>query len=203
MGGAPGGGARGPRIGILGGTFDPVHVGHLSAAVEVRAALGLDRMLLVVANLPWQKVGERAVTPAEDRFAVVAAAAAEVEGLEASRMEIDRGGPSYTADTAAELARLHPGASLFLVVGSDVAGELATWEREAELRAAVTLVVVRRPGVAVVPPPPPWRAEAVTIPTLDVSSSDLRARAATGRPLEVLVPPAALREIRRRGLYAG
>lgn len=203
MGGAPGGGARGPRIGILGGTFDPVHVGHLSAAVEVRAALGLDRMLLVVANLPWQKVGERAVTPAEDRFAVVAAAAAEVEGLEASRLEIDRGGPSYTADTAAELARLHPGASVFLVVGSDVAGELATWEREAELRAAVTLVVVRRPGVAVVLPPPPWRAEAVTIPTLDVSSSDLRARAATGRPLEVLVPPAALREIRRRGLYAG
>lgn len=203
MGGAPGGGARGPRIGILGGTFDPVHIGHLSAAVEVRAALGLDRMLLVVANLPWQKVGERAVTPAEARFAVVAAAAAEVEGLEASRLEIDRGGPSYTADTAAELARLHPGASLFLVVGSDVAGELATWEREAELRAAVTLVVVRRPGVAVVLPPPPWRAEAVTIPALDVSSSDLRARAATGRPLEVLVPPAALREIRRRGLYAG
>lgn len=191
------------RIGILGGTFDPVHVGHLAAAVEVRATLGLDRMLLVVANLPWQKVGLRAVTPAEDRYAVVAAAVGEVEGLEASRLEIDRGGPSYMADTAAELAARHPGARLFLVVGSDVAGELATWEREADLRAAVTLAVVARPGVAVSLPPPPWRAEAVTIPALDVSSSDLRARAAVGRPLDVLVPPAALREIRRRGLYAG
>ena len=203
MGGAPDGGARPPRIGILGGTFDPVHVGHLSAAVEVRAALGLDRMLLMVANVPWQKVGARSVTPAEDRFAVVAAAAAEVEGLEASRLEIERGGPSYMADTAAELAALHPGAALHLVVGSDVAGELGTWVRGEELCAAVTLVVVSRPGVPVVLPPPPWRSEAVTIPALDVSSRGLRARAAAGRPLDVLVPPAALRQIRRRGLYAG
>lgn len=192
-----------PRIGILGGTFDPVHIGHLSAAVEVRAALDLDRMLLMVANVPWQKVGSRVVTGAEDRFAAVAAAVGEVDGLEASHLEIDRGGPSYMADTAAELARLHPGAALYLVVGSDVAGELGTWVRGDELCAAVTLVVVSRPGVPVTLPGPPWRAESVIIPALDVSSSDLRSRAAVGRPLDVLVPPAALHEIRRRGLYAG
>ena len=192
-----------PRIGILGGTFDPVHVGHLAVAVEVRHALALDRMLLMVANVPWQKAGSRAVTPAEDRFAVVEAAVAEVGGLEASRLEIDRGGPSYMADTAEELARLHAGAELFLVVGSDLVAELPTWEREGELRQRVTLAVVGRPGAAVALPPHPWRALAVTVPALDVSSSDLRARAAAGRPLDVLVPPAALRQIRRRGLYPG
>ncbi len=191
------------RIGILGGTFDPVHVGHLAAAVEVRHSLGLDRMLLMVANVPWQKVASRVVTPAEDRFAVVEAAVAEVDGLEASRLEMDRGGPSYMADTVAELGALHPGCELFLVAGADVVRELATWEREDQVRAAVTLVVVGRPGVVVSPPPPPWRAEVVSVPALDVSSSDLRARAAAGRPLDVLVPPAALRQIRRLGLYAG
>ena len=197
------GAASSLRLGILGGTFDPVHVGHLSAAVEVRAVLGLSRVLLVVANSPWQKVGHRAVTPAEDRYAVVAAAAQELEGVEACRLEIDRGGPSYTADTVDELAALHPGADQYLVVGADLVPELGTWEREADLWEAVTLVVVTRPGAAVSLPPPPWRAEAVTIPALDVSSSGLRARAAAGRPLDVLVPPAALREIRRRRLYAG
>ena len=191
------------RIGILGGTFDPVHIGHLSAAVEVRHTLVLDRVLLVVANVPWQKAGSREVTPAEDRFAVVQAAVEDIEGLEASRLEIDRGGPSYMVDTVAELAELHPGASLYLVVGSDLVAQLPTWERESVLAAGVTLAVVNRPGAANAVPPAPWRAEAVTIPALDVSSRGLRARAAAGRPLDVLVPPAALRQIRRRGLYAG
>ena len=192
-----------PRIGILGGTFDPVHVGHLAVAVEVRHALGLDRMLLMVANVPWQKAGSRVVTPAEDRFAVVEAAVTEVEGLEVSRLEIDRGGASYMADTTVELAQLHVGAELFLVIGSDLVADLPTWEREDELRQRVTLAVVGRPGAAVALPPPPWRALAVAVPALEVSSSDLRARAAAGRPLDVLVPPAALRQIRKRGLYAG
>lgn len=160
-------------------------------------------MLLMVANLPWQKVGTRAVTAAEDRLAVVEAAVAEVDGLEASRLELDRGGLSYTADTTAELARLHPEAELFLVVGADVVADLPTWERVEEVRAGVTLVVVGRPGAALALPPPPWRACAVPIPALDVSSSELRARVAAGRPIDALVPPAAVRQIRRRGLYAG
>lgn len=190
-----------PRIGVFGGTFDPVHVGHLVAALEARQVLGLDRMLLVVANDPWQKSGSRPVTPAEDRYAVVAAAV-EGTGLEASRLEIDRGGPSYTADTVAELAASHPDAGLFLVVGADVAGELRTWNRVEELVGAVTLVIVERGGVAGVADPPGWTVERLRIPALEISSSDLRARLATGRNVDFLVPEAAIRCIHSRGLYA-
>lgn len=188
------------RIGVLGGTFDPVHVGHLVVAVNARHALALDRMLLVVANVPWQKVGRRAVSPADDRLAVVEAAVEGVPGLEASRLEIDRGGPSYTADTLAELAAAEPGAELFLVVGADVAHELHTWERLDEVRSAATLVVANRPG-APLPPLPGWRVEELVVPALDISSTDLRARAADGRPLDFLVPAAAIHVIRRRNLY--
>jgi nicotinate-nucleotide adenylyltransferase len=180
-----------------------VHVGHLAAAVNVRHALSLERVLLVVANIPWQKAGERSVTDAEDRYALVQSAAVGLEGIEASRLEIDRGGPSYTADTLSELAGRHPGAELFLVVGSDVVSELHTWERADEVGRHSTLVAVARPGVTVTPPPPSWRMEVVEVPALDVSSTDLRARVAAGRPIDVLVPAGAVREIRRRGLYAG
>lgn len=200
VGGVRGGGAR---IGVFGGTFDPVHVGHLVAAVNVRYSLRLDRLLLVVANVPWQKAGGRAITPAEDRLALVEAATGDLEGIEASRLELDRGGPSYTADTLAEVAALHPGARLFCVVGADLAAELTTWERSDEVRAAATMVVVNRPGSAGGASLPGWRVEVVEVPALDVSSTDLRARVATGRPLDFLVPEAAVRCIRRRGLYAG
>jgi nicotinate-nucleotide adenylyltransferase len=190
------------RIGILGGTFDPVHVGHLVAAVAARDTLGLDRCLLVVANEPWQKVDTRAVTPAEARLAVVEAAIDGVQGLEASRIEIDRGGPSYTADTVAALRSGHPGAELFLVVGSDIVPDLGTWRRVEELRESVVLAVVDRAGAPALPDPPGWRVRRVQIPVLDVSSSDLRDRLARGRPVDFLIPDAAIRCIRARGLYA-
>jgi nicotinate-nucleotide adenylyltransferase len=193
------------RIGIFGGTFDPVHVGHLVAAVNARHDLDLDRVVLMVANVPWQKVGARQVTPAEDRYAMVKAAVGGVPGVEASRLEIDRGGPSYTADTISQLAALHPGAELFVIVGWDVSAELATWERLHEVRDLASLVVVNRPGTQ-----PPvglleegWRLEEVSVPNLDISSTDLRARASTGRPLDYLVPGPAVRVIRERGLYSG
>src|SRR2546423_13992387 len=105
------------RIGVFGGTFDPIHVGHLVAAVNVRHQLRLDRVLLVVANVPWQKTGARAVSPAEDRYAMVAAAVEGVAGLEASRVELVRGGPSYTADTLPGLATRQPGAGRFCMAG--------------------------------------------------------------------------------------
>ena len=193
------------RIGVLGGTFDPVHVGHLAVAVNVRHALGLDQVLLVVAGEPWQKVGTRPVAPADDRFALVEAALEDLGDarLAASRLELDRPGPSYMADTLAELARREPGAELFLIVGPEVAGALATWERPDEVCRLATLVIVTRPGVAPAPPPPsPWRSVAVEVPALHVSSTELRARAVAGRPLDVLVPARAVHEIRRRGLYA-
>jgi nicotinate-nucleotide adenylyltransferase len=192
----------GPRIGIFGGTFDPVHIGHLVAALEARQALQLDRVLLTVANDPWQKSGLRSLTPAEDRFAVVAAAVEGIDGLEASRLELDRGGESLTADTVGELARAHPGATLFLVVGADVAAELSTWKRVEELVAAVELVVVERGGVTGPPHPPGWRVRRLRIPQLEISSSDLRRRLAEGRNVEFLIPEPAIRCIRSRGLYA-
>jgi len=190
------------RLGVLGGTFDPLHVGHLVAAVNVRHALELDRVLVVVANQPWQKV-DRSVTPAEDRYALVEAAVGDVDGVEASRLEIDRGGASYTADTLAQLTEQHPGAELFLIVGSDVADELDTWDRIDIVRAMARLVVVNRPGAPMPPLDPRWRATQVEIPNLEISSTDLRARAAGGRALVYLVPAAAVRCIRERGLYAG
>jgi nicotinate-nucleotide adenylyltransferase len=194
----------GERIGIFGGTFDPIHVGHLVAAVNAKSAMALDRVLLVVANVPWQKSGVRAVSSAEDRLALVAAAVGDVPGLEASRLEIDRGGESYTADTLAELHQAHPEDELFLIVGWDVASELATWERHEEIRELATLVVVNRPGAG---RPPGLDAQSsrvveVTVPNLEISSTDLRARAADGRPLDYLVPEAAVRCIRARGMYA-
>lgn len=192
------------RIGVLGGTFDPIHVGHLVAAVNSRHDLGLDRVVLMVANVPWQKAGLRRVTPAADRLAMVKAAVGGVPGVEASSLEIERGGPSYTADTVSQLHDLHPGVELFVIVGWDVSAELATWERLGEIRDLATLVVVNRPGT-----PPPvglveqgWRVEEVSVPNLEISSTDLRARAASGRPLDYLVPEGAVRVIRERGLYS-
>jgi len=190
------------RIGVFGGTFDPVHVGHLVAAVNVRHALGLDVVLLVVANRPWQKVGERSVSPAADRLAVAAAAVGDVPGLEASDLELARGGASYTADTLATLEDQEPGADLVLVIGADVAGTLHTWERVEEVQARCRLAIVNRPGAPAPSVLPGWRADVVEIPALQVSSTDLRARVADGRPLDYLVPEAAVREVRRRGLYA-
>jgi len=193
------------RIGIFGGTFDPIHVGHLVAAVNAHHDLGLDRVVLVVANVPWQKVGARKVTPAEDRLEMVTAAVDGVPGLEASRLDNHRGGPSYTADTVSQLAAMNPGAELFVIVGWDVSAELSSWERLGEVRDMASLVVVNRPGTA-----PPvglrqlgWRLEQVSVPNLEISSTDLRARAALGRPLDYLVPEAVVRVIRQRGLYAG
>ena len=155
----------------------------------------------MVANVPWQKTGRRTVSPAADRLAMVETAVAGIPGLEASRLEIDRGGPSYTADTLAELARSQPGAELFLVVGADVVKDLDTWERVDEVRARATLAVVKRPGSR---PrlPPGWRAEQVEVPSLDISSTDLRARLADGRPLDFLVPAPVIRLIRSRRLYS-
>lgn len=191
------------KLGVLGGTFDPVHVGHLVAAVNARHALELDRVLLVVANVPWQKAGARAITPAPDRLAMVQAAVDDVDGLEASDIEIVRGGESYTVDTLRELQTLHPGAELYLIVGADLVGELDTWERSDELRELATLAVVNRPGPVAGQQVLGWRVANISIPMIDVSSTELRARVADGRPLDFLVPAGALRLIRQRGLYAG
>jgi nicotinate-nucleotide adenylyltransferase len=171
------------------------------AAVNVRHELALDRVLLVVANHPWQK-SDRRITPAADRLAMVRAGVAGTGGVEASGIEIDRGGDSYTADTLEALAAEDPDRELFLIVGTDVAAELHTWRRPDVVARLATLVVVSRGGAPPADPGPPWRVEHVRIPALEVSSSELRARAAEGRPLDHLVPAAVIACIGERGLYA-
>jgi nicotinate-nucleotide adenylyltransferase len=195
------------RLGILGGTFDPPHAGHVAAAGLCRDRLGLDRVLFVVANDPWQKSPVRPVTPAADRLAMVTAVVEGVGGAEVSRLELDRGGPSYTIETVEELiaAALGGGASrptLYLIVGADVVETLPTWHRVDELARLVTLVVVVRPGAIAPERVPGWDLEVIGGSGVDVSSSQVRALVAEGRSIEGLVPPAVEHCIRRRGLYA-
>jgi len=188
------------RIGLFGGTFDPPHVGHLVTAVNVRHALNLDIVILMVANDPWQKSGSRDVTTAEDRFAMVEAAVSVVDGVVAGRDELDRGGPSYTADTLMALAEKHPGAELFTIVGDDAAAGLPSWTRVDQVAEYSQLVVVDRPGVAVeLPQQFNWLR--VESPRLEVSSTDLRSRFSDGRPLDYLVTEPVLHVIEQRGLY--
>ena len=184
----------------------------MAAARAVQDALALDRLLLVVANDPWQKSPTRSITPAEDRFALAQALCAEIPGAEASRIEIDRGGPSYTVMTAeallaeAEAAGQDP-PELFVVVGADLVAELGTWERSDDLKRLVTVAVVSRPpltpGTEPAPAAPPgWRVRRVDGPQVDVSSSAVRAVLQRGGSIEELVPPGVVHCIRRRNLYA-
>ena len=191
----------GERLGVFGGTFDPPHVGHLVVAVNARHALQLDRLLLVVAHDPWQKSQSRPVSSAEDRLAMVQAAVGDVDGLEASAIELERGGVSYTADTLAALHDEDPSRELFLIVGSDAAAGLPTWERGEEVRALATVVVATRPGTEEGTPPPGWSWRGLETPRLEVSSTDLRARFVDGRPLDYLVTAPVIDRIRTRGLY--
>ncbi len=189
------------RLGIFGGTFDPPHIGHLVAAVNVRHELDLDRVLLVVNNVPWQKVGSREISPAEDRLAMVVAAVADVAGLEASRVEIDAGGLSYTADTLAALLAEDPDRELFVILGADAAAGLDTWDRADEVRQAATIVVVERPGSTAPVAAEGWRWVQIEVPHLEVSSTDLRQRVRDGRPLDYLVTHEVVDCIEARGLY--
>jgi nicotinate-nucleotide adenylyltransferase len=188
------------RIGLFGGTFDPPHVGHLVTAVNVRHALALDAVVLMVSNSPWQKAGTREISAPEDRFAMVEAAVFDVKGLVAGDAEIRRGGSSFTADTLAEMVEEYPGAEFFTIVGDDAAAGLTTWERHQEVVARSRLVVVDRPG-APVELPSEFEWLHVEVPRLEVSSTDLRARVRDGRPLDYLVTEPVLDIIAMRKLY--
>jgi nicotinate-nucleotide adenylyltransferase len=191
---------RTERVGVLGGTFDPVHTGHVVAAVEARATLQLDRVLLVVAGDPWQKRG-RVVASAADRLALVEIAVRGVQGLEASALEVERDRPSVTADTLEDLTA--PGRELFLLLGADSVANMATWKRLDDTRDLATVVVIERDGEHAQPPGRGWRVEHLPIPRLEISSTDLRDRLAQGRPIDGLVPAAVVDAIKDRDLYTG
>ncbi len=157
-----------------------------------------------MANDPWQKSGARKISSAEDRYALTRALADEIPGAEASRIEIDRGGPSYSVVTMEEVlaAAGEPAPDLFLVVGADLVGELQTWERPDDLKRLATLAVVSRPANPAPEAPPGWRLARVDGPRVDVSSSQVRERLAAGQPVDGLVPEAVIRCLVRRGMYA-
>jgi nicotinate-nucleotide adenylyltransferase len=192
---------RARRIGLFGGTFDPVHHGHLAAAWHVLQKLDLDEVWLVVANDPWQKTGDAKVTAASVRLAWVREAVSDVPGLVASDVEIERGGVTYTIDTLTALRATHPDVSWSVVVGADTAAQLDTWHRAEDLREMVEVVVVNRPGVEPEAVPPGWRHRQVTIPNLDISSSELRELAAEGWSLRFLVPSAVAAAIEASAVY--
>lgn len=186
------------RVGILGGTFDPPHIGHLAAAVCCRDALGLDEVRLTVANDPWQKSGHRVVTAAEHRLAMVRLAVEGLDGLEAWDVEMRRGGPSYTVETIEDLpdSAIQP----ILIVGADAASGLDTWHRADELAELVEVAVVARSSDAAVPAG--WKSTLVDMPRIDVNSSELRSRPVLGRSLDVFVPAAVVTYIQRHDLYS-
>lgn len=193
------------RVGVLGGTFDPVHHGHLVAASEAAYRLGLDQVLLVPAGRQWQKTRPD-ISPAEDRYAMTVIATDSDPRLAASRVDVDRDGPTYTVDTLTDLrAELGPDVELFFIAGADALAGLATWHRADEIPALAHLVGVTRPGHALQTPDdldlPAGSVTLLPVPALDVSSSECRARVAAGAPIRYLVPDGVAQYVADHGLY--
>ena len=190
------------RIGLLGGTFDPPHHGHLEVARTALVALELDVVMLVVANDPWQKTaGGQAVTPAEVRLAMVRAAADGMSRVEVDDLEIRRGGPSYTADTVAKYTERGPDDHLFVLVGSDIAPGLDAWERPDEIRGHATIVVMDRPGHVGERPPSGWDYMVLEGTFPDLTGTDLRAIVEAGGTAAEAVPEVVARLIEDHDLY--
>lgn len=190
------------RIGLFGGTFDPIHNAHLAVACAAQHQLGLDQLFLMVANVPWQKAKLRHISSAVDRLAMVAAAVAGRPGLVASDLEMVRGGDSYTADTVEELHAQYPESDVFLIVGSDLVDDLTTWKRWHELPGRCTLAIAYRPGEeARSELAPGWPSVEIRLPAIELSSTELRTMSSEGRPLDFLVPDAVIDLIAERGLY--
>ena len=191
---------RAPRIGIFGGTFDPPHLGHLLVATHARRLLELERVFMVVANDPWQKA-DQVLAPADARVEMVEALIAGSDGLEVSTLEIDRGGPTYTADTVDAFRARFPEDDLVLILGRDAALGLADWKRADDLASSVTVAVADRPGTTEGDVDHGWTIEELPIPLWDISSSDVRDRLARSAPVDVMIPPLVVSVIERRELY--
>ena len=193
------------RIGVMGGTFDPIHLGHLVAAEEARWQFGLDRVVFVPAGRPWQKpVG---VTPPEDRYRMTVIATDSNPAFTVSRLEIDHPGPAYTVDTLRRLqAELEDGTRLYFIIGADAVLQLLTWKEPDQVLAQAEFIAATRPGfdldrlVRQVPAAAD-RIHRMEIPALAISASDIRARVARGAPIHYLVPDGVARYIHKHGLY--
>ncbi len=198
------------RIGVFGGTFDPVHFGHLVLAEQCREQARLDLVLFVPAARHALKT-DRAITSFEHRVAMLQLAIAGHGQFRIDELEKDRAGPSYTADTLDELQARHPGATLFFLLGSDSLPDLPRWREPQRIVACAGLVVMERVGHPVMSreslaaslglPTAAVRLEAVDVPLFDLSSRDLRRRVAQGRSVRYMLPQAVEAYVRERGLY--
>lgn len=194
--------AKGPRIGILGGTFDPIHNVHIDIARAALHFADLDKVLFMVSARPPHKRGEYVAT-ADERLAMVEAALANEPNMEASRLELDREGPSYTVDTLRVLHEQYPGAKLFLIVGLDSLADLPAWKDAEGILAQAHVLAVPRPGDIDVPPAMQDRYTMLPFPAIDESSTEVRDLLAKGEDPEGRVPAAAAELIRQRKIYHG
>lgn len=200
------GGVR--RLGILGGTFDPVHLGHLILGQQAQEQLALDRVLFVPAAQPWRKSGRR-VTPPGERLEMVRLAVADNPLFEASSIEIDRGGPSYTADTLEQLRGELPDCELYFIAGQDALEDLPFWKGPDRILRLARVAVAARPGherripaaLRALTPDPEERVVRVEMPLVEISGTLLRERARRGLSLRYFLPPAVEAYVRDRGLY--
>ncbi|MER7762683.1 nicotinate-nucleotide adenylyltransferase [Streptomyces sp. NPDC097619] len=191
------------RIGVMGGTFDPIHHGHLVAASEVAALFHLDEVVFVPTGQPWQK-SHRAVSAAEDRYLMTVIATASNPQFSVSRIDIDRGGPTYTIDTLRDLRSLNDDADLFFITGADALAQILTWRDAEELFSLSHFIGVTRPGHILTDDGlPEGKVSLVEVPALAISSTDCRDRVAQGDPVWYLVPDGVVRYIHKRELYRG
>jgi nicotinate-nucleotide adenylyltransferase len=192
------------RVGVMGGTFDPIHHGHLVAASEVQAWFDLDEVVFVPTGEPWQK-GERVVSPAEDRYLMTVIATASNPRFEVSRVDIDRDGPTYTIDTLRDLAAAMPDADLYFITGADAMAAIFTWRNHEELFELAHFVGCTRPGhdldAGALEGLPGDRVTLVEIPALAISSTDCRERIEKGEPVWYLVPDGVVQYIAKHDLY--
>ncbi|WP_344322347.1 nicotinate-nucleotide adenylyltransferase [Streptomyces macrosporus] len=194
-------GAGKRRLGVMGGTFDPIHHGHLVAASEVAARFDLDEVIFVPTGQPWQKSHQQ-VSPAEDRYLMTVIATASNPQFSVSRIDIDRGGRTYTIDTLRDLRELHPDADLFFITGADALAQIFTWRDVDELFSLAHFIGVTRPGHTLTDPGlPDGGVSLIEVPALAISSTDCRARVAQGNPVWYLVPDGVVRYINKRRLY--
>ncbi|MQA14234.1 MAG: nicotinate-nucleotide adenylyltransferase [Pseudonocardiaceae bacterium] len=189
------------RSGVMGGTFDPIHHGHLVAASEVQARFGLDEVVFVPTGMPWQK-GAREVSAAEDRYLMTVVATASNPRFSVSRVDIDRDGPTYTVDTLSDLHTQLPDHELFFITGADALEQILSWKRVDELFALAHLVGVTRPGFHLDDEHlPDGAVSLVEVPAMAISSTACRQRVAEGMPVWYLVPDGVVQYISKRGLY--
>jgi nicotinate-nucleotide adenylyltransferase len=189
------------RVGIMGGTFDPIHHGHLVAASEVAALFELDEVIFVPTGEPWQKT-ERQVSPAEHRYLMAVIATASNPRFWVSRVDIDRPGPTYTIDTIRDIEQQRPGAELFFITGADALGQILSWKDAEETLRRARFIGVTRPGYELSDAHLP--IDSVTlldVPAMAISSSDCRDRVAAGRPVWYLVPDGVVQYINKHHLY--